>query len=362
MHPRPVFVPEFIPWLPVWTVVVGFIVGTVTGSFLNMLIYRLPRGISFVKPSYSMCPNCKEALAWKDLVPIFSWLSTKGRCRYCAVNIAPRYMYVEILCGLLFAGLWWQYAIATEQGARMLAYMAATGALVAVVFIDWELFIIPDELNAVFLPIGALLGIYNHALSTFFWGAFTGWALLWGIAFLGRALLGKDAMGHGDIKLMRGVGAILGPLLTGASVIAAVFAGLIIGVALMLIFREKPNAKPESSQLVTDANEVPKTQIPNPKTDEGEYPPESIPHLLKMGLFYFLCLDVIGIFLPKVYNLFGEEPEEVMIEEDDWKPSATTIPFGPYLALGALACMLFAAPIQEGFENYWASATGANVR
>lgn len=349
MRPRVLFEPEFIPMLPPWTVLVGFIIGAVTGSFLNMLIYRLPRGISFVKPSYSMCPICKEALAWKDLVPIFSWLSTGGKCRYCGVKIAPRYMYVEILCGLLFAGLWWQYAISTEQGARLLAYMAATGALVAVIFIDWELFIIPDELNAFFLPAGALYAIYAHSLPAFFWGAFTGWALLWGIAFLGRALLGKDAMGHGDIKLMRGVGAILGPLLTGASVIAAVFAGLFIGIALIAV--ENRRAKISSE---------PKTQDPSLTTEE-EYPTESIPHLIKMGLFYLLCLDVLGIFLPGVYRLVGEEPEELLLEEDDWKPSATTIPFGPYLALGALACMLFAAPITEGVQSYWAHATGAAV-
>ncbi|RYG41644.1 prepilin peptidase, partial [bacterium] len=196
MPPRSAFVPEFIPMLPSWSILIGFIIGAVTGSFLNMLIYRLPRGISFVKPSYSICPLCKEPLAWKDLVPIFSWLSTRGKCRYCHAPIAPRYMYVEILCGVLFAALWWQYAVATEQGARMFAYMAATGALVAVVFIDWELYIIPDELNAFFLPVGALYHLYAKTLPTFLWGAFAGWALIWGIAFLGRTLLGKDAMGH----------------------------------------------------------------------------------------------------------------------------------------------------------------------
>ncbi|RYG44362.1 prepilin peptidase, partial [bacterium] len=299
--------------------------------------------------------------AWKDLVPIFSWLSTRGKCRYCHAPIAPRYMYVEILCGVLFAALWWQYAVATEQGARMFAYMAATGALVAVVFIDWELYIIPDELNAFFLPVGALYHLYAKTLPTFLWGAFAGWALIWGIAFLGRTLLGKDAMGHGDIKLMRGVGAVLGALLTGASVIAAVFAGLIIGVALIFVDKKRTQkavaraaAEPGEATLTGESNGDPVAM--------EEYPPETIPHLLKMGVFYLLCLDVIGIFIPAVYRLFGEEPEEVMLEEDDWKPTITTIPFGPYLALGAIACMLFAAPIQQGIEAYWANATGANIR
>jgi leader peptidase (prepilin peptidase)/N-methyltransferase len=143
-------------------------------------------------------------------------------------------------------------------------------------------------------------------------------------------------MGHGDIKLMRGVGAFLGPALTAAATGIGVLLGLVVGVlALAVASRRSKGAGAEG--------------LP----EEMAYAPESFGSLLKLGVWYLLALDVVGVVFPGVYRLIGEDPPPRGLEEDDnWQPSLTTIPFGPYLAAGALVCMIFAAPILVGINLY----------
>jgi leader peptidase (prepilin peptidase)/N-methyltransferase len=332
---------------PEWTDVFGFIIGAFVGSFLNMVIYRLPRGLSFNEPKRSFCPKCKHPLDWIDLIPLLSWLSTKGRCRYCKAPIALRYELVETLNGLLFAGVWWRFmsGVAQPDLVSAAAYALIVSALVAIIFIDWELYIIPDELNA-FLFIVALVyaGVTRHWVPALE-GALLGWALIWGMALLGRLAFGKDAMGDGDIKMMRGVGALLGPLLLLANLGVAVVLGLIGGITgLVIAARQK---RVEESQSAS-ASEDP--------------PPEPSPVwvVLLCGVWYLLCLDVVALFVKSLDRWVSSLlPKEALEEEqDDWKPSATTIPFGPYLAAGALACMLFGPQIEKQLIAYWDNATG----
>ncbi|MDX2064659.1 MAG: prepilin peptidase [Fimbriimonadaceae bacterium] len=322
--------------MPLWTLLIGCVVGAVLGSFLNMVIYRLPRGISFVNPSSSICPTCKAHLGWVDLVPLFSWLSTGGKCRYCKAPVAARYFLVEVLTGALFAGAWYAYQIQSDRMGHLWFVWAMLACLVAVVFIDWELYIIPDELNAVILLVGLASSAYSGKLVEGAFGALTGWGIMFFISFvLGRLILQKDALGDGDIKLMRGVGAMLGPLLTPVSVVIGVFAGLVIGVALMVLAR-RPAAETENEG---DAEPIP--------------PPESLGSYLKRGVWYLLCLDIVAIPFPKLYRLIGEESPALETIDDDWEPSPTAIPFGPYLAIGAVVCLLGAQPITELVQNYF---------
>jgi leader peptidase (prepilin peptidase)/N-methyltransferase len=329
---------------PDWTVVVGFMLGATIGSFLNVVIYRLPRGMSLSNPSSSFCPICKHWLHPVDLVPLFSWLSTGGKCRYCLAPIPPRYFFVELLTGALWAGLWWQYLVLDDQWVTACFFAAAAAALVAVIYIDWELYIIPDELNAAILFIGiglqGVLGTWTTALV----GALLGWGLLWGIALLGRLGFGKDAMGHGDIKMMRGVGAIIGPLLLVANLGIAVILGLVVGI-LMIMLARKAQAAAEAEG-----------------TDEEPYQPEPIRDLLLLGVYYLLCLDVLALAFRGIERTVStwliQKPAPESIEDDDWKPSLTTIPFGPYLAAGAIVCMLFGGAIETGMRDYWRNATG----
>lgn len=320
----------------------GFVVGAFFGSFLNMVIYRLPRRISFLKPSHSICPNCKHPLAGKDLVPILSWLSTKGKCRYCGDPISSRYMFVEILTGLVFFAIWYRLVALqlNPSWGLLVAQWAFALGLVAIIFIDWELYIIPDELNGYLLVVAMLFHAFAGSLGTAFVGWLAGWGALWGIAFFGRIAFGKDAMGHGDIKMMRAVGAFLGPALLFANLMIAVVLGLVVGiVGIALASRKKAAVAQEEA--------------------EGEFfPPESIGSLLKLGVWYLLALDVVAIFFPKMYRWIGETQEEVAIEDDPWTPSLTTIPFGPYLAAGALVCLMFGEPILAGMQAYWDRTTG----
>lgn len=321
---------------PSWSWILGFIIGAATGSFLNMVIYRLPRRLSFVEPSRSFCPRCKHPLGGADLLPLLSWLSTKGKCRYCGEPIASRYFWVEVLTATLFAAFWWQYLIVGEDWIRCTFYMIEAALLVAVIFIDWELYIIPDELNAAILVAGIGLQATLNTWQVAVTGALLGWGLLWGITFLGRVAFGKDAMGDGDIKMMRGVGAMLGPILVVANLGIAVVLGLLGGIAGILLAKKSK---------ATEGGE----------TDDGEMPPPTpIWVVLVAGAWYLLLLDVVALFVKPLDRwIVSKLPQEVVEEDDNWKPGLTTIPFGPYLAAGALVCMLFANPIEKKVREHF---------
>jgi len=338
---------------PEWTWVVGLMIGAAIGSFLNVVIYRMPRGLSLGEPKHSFCPNCRTQLRTADLVPLFSWLLQKGRCRHCQNPIAARYFIVELITGGLFAVFWWQHLIAGQDPVKCVVYSLTAAALVAAIFTDLQFFIIPDQINASMLIFGlaggtyALLtgqeGAWMGPLPAAVAGALVGTGVLWGIAFLGRLAFGKDAMGHGDIKMARGIGAVLLPVGALVSFGLAVFLGAVLGV-LQILVRKKAAAQAAAEE----------------EPAEEDYEPESIGSLLKCGLGYVLCFDVIGLFLPKFYEWwFGENPFAYeSVEEEDWEPGVTTIPFGPYLALGALALMIFQGPIFEWLQAYWSQATG----
>ncbi len=209
---------------PEYTVIIGFWIGAVIGSFLNVVIYRMPRGLSLGEPKNSFCPSCKQQLAVVDLVPLLSWLVLRGKCRQCGAKVSARYFVVELVTGIIWAGIWWQYLIAGRDPAKAIAYAAAASSLVAVIFIDWEFYIIPDQVNAFLLftglaynirlyavhsPLAAIDGIPSSIV-----GALFGVAILGFITLAGRIAFGKDAMGHGDIKMARGIGAVLLPIVS----------------------------------------------------------------------------------------------------------------------------------------------------
>ena len=267
-----------------------------------MLIWRLPRGKSLVDPAHSICPICNHRLTALDLIPIVSWIRTKGKCRHCAAPISSRYLWVEVIVGSLFAVIWVQkMSVGLDPHVvEFAAYAAAAAILVAIVYIDWELYIIPDELNAALLVIGLLYGAYLGHFREAALGAFLGWALLWGFVFLGRIAFGKDAMGDGDIKMMRGVGALLGPTLLLANVGLGVLLGLVGGVAGIVI--EGRRAKAASD---------PPSALASPPSEEAT----PIPLVLLGGLLYLFCIDVIALFVPPLQRwIAGRYPEESLVE------------------------------------------------
>ena len=342
---------------PTWTWVVGFALGAVFGSFLNVVIYRVPRAMNLGRPKSSFCPNCKHPLGIPDLVPLLSWVFLRGRCRHCKAKVSSRYFFVELFNAAIFAGIWYQYLIAGADPARAIAYAAAAATLVAIIFIDWELYIIPDQINAFLFLVGILFNAWlliEGRPEAWTWGipsSLAGWitgvGVLWGIAFLGRVLFRKDAMGHGDIKMARGIGAVLFPAVAVMGFALAVALGAVLGVVQILV-RGKQREVHEAEE----------------SAEEEEFEePESIGSLLKCGLGYLILIDSVGLFAPKLYeNWFGEPAFMPLEEVEDFPIERTMIPFGPYLALGAIVATVFQAELRGGVDAYINWAFGSENR
>jgi leader peptidase (prepilin peptidase)/N-methyltransferase len=343
--------------VPEWTAIFGLLFGATIGSFLNVVIYRMPRGLSLSQPKNSFCPHCKHQLGVPDLFPLLSWLVLRGRCRYCGAKVPARYFFVELVTGLIWAGIWYQYAVATWDPGRGVAFALASAALVAVIFIDWEFYIIPDQVNAFILFVGLGYNVYLYAvhdpsatingIPSSLVGAFVGTGVLWLIALIGRAVFGRDAMGHGDIKMTRGIGAVLLPAVALISFGLAIVLGAVLGVVQILARPKPPEGEPDE--------------------EEGpEPPPETFASLFWCGLGYFLWIDVWGLFYKPLYLYwFREDPFAPVVNEndevDDFEVAHTMIPFGPYLALGAIIATVFQAQLLEGVSAYahWAGFGGA---
>jgi len=469
--------------------VVGFALGAVIGSFLNVVIYRTPRGMSLSNPKNSFCPSCKHRLEIPDLVPLLSWAFLRGKCRHCGAKVTSRYFFVELLNGSIWAGVWYQQLIAGSDPAKAFAYAAAAATLVAIIFIDWELYIIPDQINAFLFAVGIALNVWmliEGRTEAWTWGipsALAGWivgvATLWGIAFFGRVVFRKDAMGHGDIKMARGIGAVLFPAAALMGFGLAVVFGAVFGVLQIILRRPEsqeasgedsaPLPKGASNSILTevrayrsaDAKGVreaglqlariiredikagfvsagkPQTEFESmaqkletgktfwielPEDQEEIRVPyrllaahakafdafeealvgrewtsaegkldeisreiedsdqktaveamkaavakrnrfavntvESIGSLIKSGIGYFLCIDIVGLFVPKLYeSWFGEPAFEPIEEVEEYPIERTMIPFGPYLALGAIVAAVFQSELRNGVDAYvrWVS-------
>lgn len=150
-----------------WAVVM-FVFGSMVGSFLNVCIYRMPLGLSVVSPP-SHCPHCKYSIPWFLNVPLATWLSLGGKCRNCSAPISPRYFLVELLTGVTFLGCWLRFG--HESAWLALVYSLFLAGLITATFIDFEHYIIPDEITiggmAVAVLISTLLpSLHGAALLT----------------------------------------------------------------------------------------------------------------------------------------------------------------------------------------------------
>jgi len=239
----------------------AFVFGTLTGSFLNVCVYRLPRGFALHWPP-SHCPFCNENVRWYDNVPIVSYLLLGRRCRFCGIRISPRYAVVEGLTGVLFAYLASHYLCwPTLDYARMGVYTVVTCALVVASFVDFEFRIIPDEVSipgaflaplAAFVwphlhdiaepllvhPIAQTIGIAGSprlaALLASLLGMGAGAGVIWSLGVVGKVLFHKEAMGFGDVKLMAFVGAIAGWRLVLLGIMVGSCIGAVVGIAALI--------------------------------------------------------------------------------------------------------------------------------
>jgi len=207
-------------WLPALAV---FAAGAALGSFLNVVIYRLPRGESIVRPR-SRCPRCGVPIAARDNVPLLSYVLLRGRCRACGMPISLRYPLVEALTAALLTLLW----LREGPGVRFAAGAVFVLMLVAIFFIDLDHRIVP---NAITYP-GAVLGLLLAILEGRFADAALT-ALGAGAFFLLIAVVSRGGMGGGDIKLAAVMGAFLGWPAIAFALLVAFTAGAAAGVALI---------------------------------------------------------------------------------------------------------------------------------
>ncbi|MDZ4744082.1 MAG: prepilin peptidase [Verrucomicrobiota bacterium] len=220
--------------------VVVFIFGACIGSFLNVVIYRLPRDLSVNSPRRSFCTTSGKSIPWYDNIPIVSYLMLKGKSRFDGQPISIRYPIVEVLTGVLFL---WVWSAHPGNAVTAFLYLILTGFLIAGSGIDFEHYIIPDEITKTSIVMGIVLSAiwpnlhrtedYGTSFGLGIWGALFGYGLLWIVGYLGKIAFKKDAMGMGDMKLLAGIGAFLGAQAVLFSLVIASFAGAAVGLSLV---------------------------------------------------------------------------------------------------------------------------------
>ena len=208
---------------------VAFLSGLVLGSFLNSLIYRLPRGISVAR-GRSFCPKCGHELQALDLIPLFSFIFLGGKCRYCRAHISWRYPLVEFLTGAGLGLLFWFYGLSVDFFQWAVLYLL----LLPLFFIDLEHKLLPDALT---IP-GIIIGLGFQIAQGNYWQSPLGAAIGGGL-FLMIYFFWKGGMGGGDIKLALMVGAFLGYPLVLVWFFISFILGAIGGIIGMLVFKLK---------------------------------------------------------------------------------------------------------------------------
>ncbi len=198
--------------------------GLCLGSFLNVVAYRLPSGISLVSPG-SACPGCGMAIRAYDNVPVISWLALRGHCRACDTEISVRYPLTEAITGALFASV----VLVTGAGHEVWLDLCFIVALVAITRIDLEHRIIPDRILAPLALVALILTavFVPHELPGRLIAAAVG-----GGALLLAVLAYPSGMGMGDVKLTAVMGLVLGPALAPA-LLVAFLAGTIVGLGII---------------------------------------------------------------------------------------------------------------------------------
>ena len=228
--------------------IIIFIYGTIIGSFLNVVIYRVPKKEQIVK-GRSRCPSCENNLEWHDMFPILSWVALRGKCRQCSVKISPRYALVELLCGVLYflafiaLGLSWQLGVA----------VILLPVLICVSFIDAD----TGEIPHTFPFIIAVLGIFALILSISGYSD-TSWqshllgAVIVSVPFAILAFFG--AMGGGDVMLMASAGLLLGWNIIPAALIGVIL-GSIVGAYIKFVLKPPPQRVYSEEELEEGAVE-----------------------------------------------------------------------------------------------------------
>jgi leader peptidase (prepilin peptidase)/N-methyltransferase len=233
---------------------VVFVLGLLVGSFLNVVIYRLPRMLeadwrgqcqellalpeppagerfNLVVPR-SRCPHCSHLIGALENIPVISYLLQRGRCRHCAVPISRRYPAVELLTAVLSAVVAWHFGFGWPAAAALLF----TWALLPLTFIDIDHQLLPDAITLPFLWLGLALSLGGVLVGSeaALIGAIAGYLSLWTVFQLFRLITGKEGMGYGDFKLLAMIGAWLGWQQIPAVILLSSMVGAVVGIGMIL--------------------------------------------------------------------------------------------------------------------------------
>ncbi len=210
--------------------VIVFLYGIVIGSFLNVCIYRIPKKEN-IATERSHCMECGTQLKWYDLVPLFSWLFLRGKCRYCGTKISIQYPLIEFINGV---GYVWIFVVNGFNFVSIL-YCLCMSALLALSVIDWRTFEIPVAFNIFIFLLGVVRAIYDFE---HIWTYLIGMIAISGFLLILFIVTGGRGIGGGDIKLMAAAGLLLG----WKGIVAAFFLGCILGsiihIFLMKFFKK----------------------------------------------------------------------------------------------------------------------------
>ena len=357
------------PQAPVWWVAVALL-GLITGSFLNAVIHRLPRGISLLNPRRSFCPGCGKSIPWHENLPLVSWILLRGRCAGCAAPIGVRYLLVEFLTAALYCTVWWRFGLPLAP-----VFWIFVSLLVAATFIDFDHLIIPDEVTlggtvagllcAAFFP--SLLGQDAWWLG-FCWslaGAAGGYFLLWGVVELGKKAFGKRMFRFEEgetLEIADGVAGLELVLGEHRTVLAEFFhretdriEAVCEGLEIDGEFRPQGCLSIGPGSLVHEGGEWLLAELADAMPVRARVSEVVIPREA-MGFGDVKFLACIGAFLGwqgVLFSLFAGSVIGAVI----WVlcmaatrgRSGGRIPFGPYLALGALIWMLAGPELVDAY-------------
>ena len=226
------------------------VIGLLVGSFLNVVIYRVPKMMerqwqaecaefsgtpadTVKQPAFNLlvprsrCSSCGHAITWYENIPLLSYAFLRGKCSACGAAYGIRYPLVELACGLLFGFCAWRWG----STPTTLAWFGFSAALLALAMIDWDTTFLPDDITLPLLWAGLVVAALQWnasvALGTALWGAVAGYLSLWLIYWAFKLITGKEGMGYGDFKLFAALGAWFGwpalvPMILMASVIGAI--------------------------------------------------------------------------------------------------------------------------------------------
>lgn len=205
--------------------------GAIVGSFLNALIYRLPRGINIAYPR-SSCPGCNKLITWYENIPVLSWLFLKGKCSGCKTKISYQYPLVELGCGI-FAALIAPQDLEPGNLLNFLFFFSVFSAFLVHFIVDIKHQILPDSINIYLAALFLLVSWFSHPWTYWLIGGALGLGFPLLVSWVFFLLRGEVGLGGGDIKLYGALGFYLGPIGIMQNIFLSCFLGALVGIFLI---------------------------------------------------------------------------------------------------------------------------------